>query len=55
MTEKPESIPIKEVEELPEVANEKELIFNKADGSFYIGMETGKEKKNGDNLEKTSV
>lgn len=56
MKGKPKTIPVREVETLPEVARENELIYNKSDESFYIGIDTGKEEKtNGNNVEKTSV
>lgn len=45
---------IREVEELPEVAVEGELIYNKADDCYYFGVNT-KEEKHGDNLEEDSV
>ncbi len=51
---------IREVTELPEVAILDELILNKTDGCFYLGVEDGKKtkkgvRKHGSNLEKTGV
>ena len=46
--------PIREVDELPEEAVLNEVILNKADGYFYMGIET-KEAKNGSIMEETSI
>ena len=51
MKEKP---PIREVDELPEEAILNEVILNKGDGFFYLGIEI-KEKENGSCMEETSV
>lgn len=48
--------PIREVDELPEEAVLDEVILNKADGYFYMGIETKKEvRKDGSSVEKTSL
>lgn len=46
--------PIREVNKLPKVAVLNEVILNKADGYFYMGIET-KEDKNGSSMEETSI
>lgn len=50
---------VREVDKLPRVAVLNEVIFNKGDGYFYLGVETknkGKEvKKHGRRMEKTSI
>ncbi len=45
---------IREVETLPEEAVLNEVILNKSDGFFYLGIEV-KEKKHGSCMEETSV
>lgn len=53
---KPKPVPVKIVDELPKVAVLDQVIFNKADGFFYLGIETNEKKvKDGSNLAKTSV
>lgn len=52
---KKEVPPIREVDKLPRVAVLNEVILNKADGYFYMGIETQKEEKNGGSLEETSI
>lgn len=48
--------PMREVDTLPEVAVANEVIFNKSNGCFYIGMENNKkEEEYGNNLEETSL
>ncbi len=51
MKEKPS---IREVDTLPEEAVLNEVILNKSDGYFYIGMET-KEAQHGSSVEETSI
>ena len=51
MKEKP---PIRQVDKLPEEVILNEVILNKSDGYFYMGIET-KEEKNGSRMEKTSI
>ena len=51
MKEKP---PIRKVDKLPEEAVLNEVILNKADGYFYMGIET-KEEEHGSSMEKTSI
>ncbi len=51
MKEKP---PIREVGELPKEAVLNEVILNKADGFFYMGIEI-KEEADGSCMEETSV
>lgn len=56
MSKKIEVPHIREVEKLPEIPVLDELIFNKSDGYFYLGVENGKGvKKHGSSMEKTSV
>ena len=53
---KPKPVSVKTVDKLPKIAVLDQVIFNKADGFFYLGIETNEEKaKNGNNLEKTSI
>ncbi len=49
------SIALREVETLPEEAIEGEVILNKSDGCFYMGVNTEKEETDGSNVEETSV
>ncbi len=51
---KKEKPPIREVDGLPEEAVLNEVILNKADGFFYMGIET-KEEANGSSMEKTGI
>lgn len=44
----------REVEKLPDEAIEDEIILNKEDGCFYMGINIG-EVKNGSRMEETSV
>ncbi len=46
--------PIRKVDKLPEEAVLNEVILNKADGYFYMGIES-KEGKDGSRMEKTSL
>lgn len=57
MAKKPKKVPIRQVDKLPKVAVLDEVIFNKGDGCFYLGVENKKkeEKKDGCNVEETSV
>lgn len=49
-------LPVREVDRLPEVAILNEVILNKADGCFYLGVENGKGvKEHGGSVEKTSI
>ena len=55
MTKK-EVPPIRKVAKLPKVAVLNEVIYNKADGYFYMGVNTEKEAIGyGNYLEKTSI
>lgn len=49
--------PIREVEELPEVAILNEVIFNKKDKTFYLGVDDNKKgvKKHGSHMESPSI
>jgi len=49
------SPPIREVESLPKVAVLNEVILNKSDGCFYMGVETKEKKKHGSRVEKASI
>ena len=51
-----EKEPIRKVAKLPKKAVLNEVIYNKADGFFYMGIDTEKEAIGyGSSLEKTSV
>ena len=41
----PKVLPIRQVDELPKIAVLNEVILNKSDGYFYLGVETGKKEK----------
>ncbi|KKL62821.1 hypothetical protein LCGC14_2181330 [marine sediment metagenome] len=47
--------PIREVDKLPEEAVLNEVILNKADGYFYMGIETKEDKEHGSSMEETSI
>lgn len=48
--------PIRRVAKLPKVAVLDEVIFNKGDGCFYLGVETKKEvKKHGSRMEEAGI
>ena len=48
--------PIRKVSKLPKKAVENEIIYNKSDGYFYMGVDTEKEVIGyGNHLEKTSI
>jgi hypothetical protein len=47
--------PIREVRKLPKRAVIGEVIRNKADGFYYIGIRTQEGKQNGSDVEKDSV
>ena len=47
--------PIREVDTLPEEVVLNEVILNKGDGFFYLGIETKEDKEHGCCLEETSV
>lgn len=47
---------IRQVDTLPRVAVLNEVVLNKADGYFYMGVDVKREgKKHGSRMEKTSV
>ena len=48
--------PIREVSKLPKVAVLNEVIFNRKDGFFYMGVENGKGvKEHGSSLEEAGI
>ncbi len=47
--------PIRKVNKLPKVAVLNEVILNKADGYFYMGIETKEDKEHGSSVEETSI
>jgi len=49
------ALPVREVDKLPKIAVLNEVIFNKGDGYFYMGVETKEVKKHGSRMEKASV
>lgn len=57
MVKKPKKVPIRRVDTLPEDTVLNEVIFNRGDGCFYLGVENNKVevKKDGNNLEETGV
>ena len=56
MNKRKELPPIRKVSRLPKKAVENEVIYNKTDGFFYMGVDTEKEAIGyGNRVEKTSV
>jgi len=53
--EEAKSIPVRVVNTLPKKAVKDEVLFNKKDKCFYLGIDTEKEGTNGNHLEKDSI